>query len=104
MDGAVKYDKDEKGNKTNKISLIGGNESDPVLIDNVAERHIENGSKEAINGERLYDYPKEQMKTVLDDTKKYTDKRFDDVIDNAMSNVINEAKSYTDTKFEALKY
>ncbi len=37
----------------------------------------------------MYDYTKEQMKTVLDDAKKYTDKRFNDVIDNAMSNVVN---------------
>ncbi|WP_051410878.1 Vomp family autotransporter, partial [Bartonella elizabethae] len=99
-DGSVKYDKDEAGNKTNKITLVGGNESDPVLIDNVAEGRIESGSKEAINGGQLHDYTEQQMKLVLEDAKKYTDEHITDIVNNGVS----ESKAYTDMKFETLNY
>ncbi|WP_208436305.1 YadA-like family protein, partial [Bartonella phoceensis] len=99
-DGAVKYDKDEDGHKTNKITLVGGSESDPVLIDNVGDGKIERGSKEAVNGGQLHDYTEQQMKIVLDDAKKYTD----DHIKDAVHNGVDEAKSYTDMKFETLNY
>ncbi|WP_139412710.1 Vomp family autotransporter [Bartonella mastomydis] len=99
-DGSVKYDKDEAGNKTNKITLVGGNESDPVLIDNVAEGRIESGSKEAINGGQLHDYTEQQMKLVLEDAKKYTDEHVTDIVNNGVS----ESKAYTDMKFETLNY
>ncbi|WP_455482619.1 YadA-like family protein [Bartonella sp. B35(2025)] len=96
MYGAVNYDKGEDGKKTNKITLKGGNESEPVLIDNVADGSIASGSKEAINGGQLYDYTQKQKDLVLKDAKKYTDTQ--------INNVVNEAKSYTDMKFEALSY
>ncbi len=99
-DGAVKYDKDEAGHKTNKVTLVGGDESDPVLIDNVADGKIESGSKEAINGGQLHDYTDQQMKIVLDDAKKYTDEHLKDMVNNG----VDEAKSYTDIKFETLNY
>ncbi|WP_273760744.1 Vomp family autotransporter, partial [Bartonella sp. ML70XJBT.G] len=100
---AVKYDKGADGKKTNKVTLVGGNESDPVLIDNVAAGELSKDSKEAVNGSQLWEM-NQQMKTVLDDAKKYTDERFNDIINSQMGDVINEAKSYTDMKFEGLKY
>ncbi len=99
-DGVVSYDKDASGKKTNKVTLVGGTESDPVLIDNVADGSIEKGSKEAVNGGQLHDYTEEQMKLVLDDAKKYTD----DQLSNIVTNSTNESKSYTDMKFETLSY
>nr|WP_275065424.1 Vomp family autotransporter [Bartonella sp. AU15XJBT] len=99
-DGAVKYDKDKEGHKTNKITLVGGNESDPVLIDNVADGKIEKGSKEAVNGGQLHDYTDQQMKIVLEDAKKYTDEHINDIANNSVS----ESKAYTDMKFETLNY
>ncbi|ETS16539.1 hypothetical protein Q649_00418, partial [Bartonella quintana JK 73] len=78
-DGAVSYDRDEHGNKTNKISLQGGNAGEPVVIDNVADGKIEKGSKEAVNGGQLHDYTEQQMKVVLDDAKKYTDERIKNI-------------------------
>ncbi|WP_208442128.1 YadA-like family protein, partial [Bartonella raoultii] len=97
---AVKYDKGEDGKKTNKITLVGGNESDPVLIDNIAEGRIERGSKEAVTGGQLHDYTDQQMKIVLEDAKKYTDEHVNDLV----SNGVNESKAYTDMKFETLNY
>ncbi|WP_273721677.1 MULTISPECIES: Vomp family autotransporter [unclassified Bartonella] len=100
---AVKYDKGEDGKKTNKITLVGGNESDPVLLDNVADGKIEKDSKEAVNGSQLWE-TNQQMKVVLDNAKKYTDERFHDLVNSQMGDVINEAKSYTDMKFDSLNY
>ncbi|WP_406603945.1 Vomp family autotransporter [Bartonella gliris] len=99
-DGAVNYDKDADGKKTNKITLAGGDPGEPVMIDNVADGKIEAGSKQAVNGGQLHDYTKEQMALVLDDAKKYTDEQ----VNNIVTNGLNEAKSYTDMKFEALSY
>ncbi|WP_455466257.1 Vomp family autotransporter [Bartonella sp. B39] len=99
-DGAVKYDKDSDGKKKNRITLVGGDESAPVLIDNVGDGTIETGSKEAVNGGQLHDYTEQQMKIVLDDANKYTDER----LTNAMGNVLNDVTAYTDMKFEALSY
>ncbi|WP_455478676.1 YadA-like family protein [Bartonella sp. B10] len=92
----VNYDKDEHGNKINSIALVGGNESEPVLIDNVSDGQIASGSKEAVNGGQLYDYTKQQMDSVLQDAQKYTDTQ--------VKNSVNEVKSYADMKFEALSY
>ncbi|WP_254492770.1 Vomp family autotransporter [Bartonella sp. B1099] len=103
-DIAVKYDKGNDGKKTNKVTLIGMSESDPVLIDNVAEGRIESGSKEAVTGGQLHDYTNKKMNLVLSDAKKYTDERFKDIVNNTVHNVIHETKSYTDVKFEVLRY
>ncbi|PIT70322.1 Vomp family autotransporter [Bartonella tribocorum] len=100
---AVKYDKNEKGEKINKVTLAGVSESDPVVLDNVANGHLSKDSKEAVNGSQLWE-TNQQMKTVLDDARKYTDERFNSILNNQMSDVINEAKSYTDIKFNALNY
>ncbi|WP_180753536.1 Vomp family autotransporter, partial [Bartonella tribocorum] len=99
-DGAVNYDKDDDGKKTNSITLVGGDDSAPVLIDNVGDGKIEKGSHQAVNGGQLHDYTAEQMKLVLDDAKKYTD----DQVSSLVNNGVNEAKSYTDMKFETLSY
>ncbi|WP_375697012.1 YadA-like family protein, partial [Bartonella sp. AC70YNML] len=96
VDIAVSYDTDDSGKKTNSITLKGVNDSDPVLIDNVADGRIEKGSKEAVNGGQLHDYTEEQMKIVLNDANKYTA--------DQVSKGVNEAKSYTDMKFDALSY
>ncbi|WP_208433784.1 Vomp family autotransporter [Bartonella taylorii] len=98
--GVVKYDQDGEGHKVNKVTLVGVNESDPVLIDNVGNGKIESGSKEAVNGGQLHDYTEQQMKIVLDDAKKYTDNK----VDSAINNAADEAKSYTDMKFGTLSY
>lgn len=90
--------------KKNKVTLIGMSESDPVLIDNVADGRIESGSKEAVTGGQLYDYTDQQMNLVLSNAKRYTDERFNDIVNNTVNNVVNETKSYTDIKFEALRY
>ncbi len=94
---AVSYDIDkDSGKKTNTISLAGGDDSQPVLIENVQDGEIAEHSKQAVNGGQLH----EKMKTVLDEARKYTDERFNETIRTSL----NEAKSYTDTKFEALSY
>uniref|UniRef100_UPI0035CF5F0B Vomp family autotransporter n=1 Tax=Bartonella sp. CB15SXKL TaxID=3243512 RepID=UPI0035CF5F0B len=100
MDGAVKYDKDDDGKKTNKVTLVGGNDSEPVMIDNVADGKIETGSQQAVNGGQLHDYTEEQMKIVLEDANKYTDEKVSHIVKDG----VNEANSYTDMKFETLNY
>ncbi|WP_208441012.1 Vomp family autotransporter [Bartonella raoultii] len=101
--GVVKYDKNEKGDKINKVTLAGVSESDPVVLDNVAAGKIDKDSKEAVNGSQLWE-TNQKIDVVLDKAKKYTDERFNDIINHQMGDVINEAKSYTDMKFDALNY
>ncbi|WP_208438227.1 YadA-like family protein [Bartonella taylorii] len=96
MPYVVKYDKDEAGHKTNKISLVGADGSQPVVIDNVGDGKVEAGSKRAVNGNEVYNFTQQQMKSVLDDAHTYTDKE--------VGSARNEAKFYTDMKFEALSY
>ncbi|WP_406604536.1 Vomp family autotransporter [Bartonella gliris] len=103
-DGVVSYDKDENGKKTNKVTLAGGNESEPVMIDNLADGKIEKGSKEAVNGGQLHDYTKEQMEIVLDQSKHYTDQRVRNIVVDAIDDAVDQANHYTDMKFEALNY
>ncbi|WP_336294856.1 Vomp family autotransporter, partial [Bartonella sp. CB169] len=103
-DVVVAYDKNDDGTKKNSITLMGGNESSPVLIDHVADGKIEKGSEEAVNGGQLYDYEErtaQKMGLILDDAKKYVDERLENVI---MDGVLNDAQAYTDMKFEALTY
>ncbi|PIT70306.1 Vomp family autotransporter [Bartonella tribocorum] len=101
---AVRYDRDENGKKVNKITLKGGDASEPVLIDNVADGKIEKGSKEAVNGGQLHDYTKEQTKLVLDESKHYTDQRIRNITIDAIDDAVERAKQYTDMKFDALNY
>ncbi|WP_330168586.1 Vomp family autotransporter [Bartonella grahamii] len=103
-DGAVNYDKDADGKKTNKITLKGGNESEPVMIDNVADGRIEKGSKEAVNGGQLHDYTEQQMKIVLDQSKHYTDQRVSNIVIDAIDDAVDRAHQYTDVKFNILSY
>ncbi|WP_375677667.1 YadA-like family protein [Bartonella sp. AP72JLCBS] len=96
-EGSVQYDKDKKtGKKTNKVSLVGGDESSPVLIANVADGKIEKDSKEAINGGQL----KDKIDFVLESANKYTDEK----ISHLVKDGVNEANSYTDMKFSTLSY
>ncbi|WP_208435651.1 Vomp family autotransporter [Bartonella phoceensis] len=101
---AVRYDRDENGKKTNKITLKGSDASEPVLIDNVADGRIEKGSKEAVNGGQLHDYTKEQMKLVLDESKHYTDRRVNNIVVDAIDDAVERANNYTNMKFDALNY
>ncbi|WP_375673013.1 Vomp family autotransporter [Bartonella sp. TS82HLJMH] len=101
---AVRYDRDENGKKTNKITLAGGDPSEPVMIDNVADGKIEKGSKEAVNGGQLHDYTKEQMKIILDESKQYTDQRVNNIVIDAIDDAVDRAKQYTDMKFDVLNY
>ncbi|WP_035011669.1 Vomp family autotransporter [Bartonella vinsonii] len=103
-DGVVLYDKDNNGKKTNKITLAGGDASEPVLIDNVADGKIEKGSKEAVNGGQLRDYTEQQMKIILDESKHYTDQRVNNIVVDAIDDAVNQANHYTNIKFEALNY
>ncbi|WP_375700787.1 YadA-like family protein [Bartonella sp. AA23NXGY] len=96
-EGSVQYDKDKKtGKKTNKVTLVGGDESSPVLIANVADGKIEKDSKEAINGGQL----KDKMDFVLENANKYTDEQVSHLVKDGVS----EANSYTDMKFSTLSY
>ncbi|EJF79377.1 Adhesin yadA precursor [Candidatus Bartonella washoeensis] len=104
VDGVVLYDRDQNGKKTNKVTLKGGNESEPVLIDNVADGRIEKGSKEAVNGGQLHDYTQEQMKIVLDQSKHYTDQRVNNIVIDAIDDAVDRAHQYTDMKFNILSY
>ncbi|WP_273723953.1 Vomp family autotransporter [Bartonella sp. AU18XJBT] len=101
---AVRYDRDENGKKTNKITLAGGDASEPVLIDNVADGKIEKGSKEAVNGGQLHDYTQEQMKIILDESKHYTDQRVNNIVIDAIDDAVDRSKQYTDMKFDVLNY
>ncbi|WP_375657948.1 Vomp family autotransporter [Bartonella sp. CL436QHHD] len=101
---AVRYDRDANGKKTNKITLAGGDASEPVLIDNVADGKIEKGSKEAVNGGQLHDYTKEQMKIILDESKHYTDQRVNNIVIDAIDDAVDQSKQYTDMKFNVLNY
>ncbi len=103
-DGVVFYDKDENGKKTNKVTLIGGDASEPVMIDNVADGEIATGSKEAVNGGQLHDYTQQQMKIILDESKHYTDQRVNNIVVNAIDDAVERANNYTNRKFEALSY
>ncbi|AGF75287.1 adhesin [Bartonella vinsonii] len=103
-DGAVNYDKTADGKKTNKITLKGGDGSEPVLIDNLADGRIEKGSKEAINGGQLHDYTEQKMKIVLDESKHYTDQRVNNIVVDAIDDAVDQAKQYTDMKFNILSY
>ncbi|CBI76802.1 putative BrpB [Bartonella clarridgeiae 73] len=103
-EGAVQYDKDARGKKTNKITLAGGDAGKPVVIDNVADGKIEKGSKEAVNGGQLHDYTKQQMEVVLDDAKKYTDEKVNNIVVDAIDDAVDKAKDYTDMKFDVLNY
>nr|WP_245257970.1 Vomp family autotransporter [Bartonella elizabethae] len=100
---AVKYDKNEKGDKINKVTFAGVSESDPVVLDNVAAGDLSKDSKEAVNGSQLWE-TNQKIDVVLDKAKEYTNERFNDIINHQMGDVINEAKSYTDMKFDALNY
>ncbi|WP_375673249.1 YadA-like family protein [Bartonella sp. CL25QHWL] len=96
-EGSVQYDKDkETGKKTNKVSLVGGDESSPVLIANVADGKIEKDSKEAVNGGQL----KDKMDFVLESANKYTDEQISHLVKDGVSG----ANSYTDMKFSTLSY
>ncbi|WP_375614304.1 Vomp family autotransporter [Bartonella sp. AC535YNZD] len=101
---AVRYDRDENGKKTNKITLAGGDASEPVLIDNVSDGKIEKGSKEAVNGGQLHDYTQEQMKIILDQSKQYTDQRVNNIKIDAIDDAVDRAKQYTDMRFDVLNY
>ncbi|WP_208432440.1 Vomp family autotransporter [Bartonella taylorii] len=104
VDGVVLYDRDANGKKVNKVTLIGGNESEPVTIDNVADGKIGTGSKEAVNGGQLHEYTQEQMKIVLDESKHYTDQRINNIRIDAIDEAVERANNYTNMKFEALNY
>nr|WP_246587099.1 YadA-like family protein [Stakelama flava] len=50
---AVSYDTDDDGNRTNSITLEGGNASEAVEIHNVADGTVAEGSTDAVNGNQL---------------------------------------------------
>ncbi|WP_332060011.1 YadA-like family protein [Bartonella sp. CB74] len=104
VEGAVSYDVNEDGEKTNKITLAGGDESEPVLIDNLADGSIKKGSKEAVNGGQLHDYTEQQMKIALEDAKKYTDQRVNNIVVDAIDDAVEKSKQYTDMRFDVLNY
>ncbi|MCZ2203965.1 YadA-like family protein, partial [Bartonella sp. A05] len=92
----VNYDKNTDNTKNNHITLKGGNESDPVVIDNLANGHIEKDSKEAVNGGQLHDYTQQQLDAAL--------KEVNTKIDNTFSNAIGYNKGYVNEQFNILNY
>jgi autotransporter adhesin len=50
---AVSYDTDAAGNRTNTVTLTGGNTAAPVTVRNVADGTVAPGSTEAVNGGQL---------------------------------------------------
>ncbi|MCZ2204444.1 Vomp family autotransporter [Bartonella sp. A05] len=103
-EGFVSYDQDAYGRKTNKITLKGGDASQPVVIDKVADGSIQTGSKEAVNGGQLHDYTKNQMGIVLNQAKEYTDEKLKNIFAIPIDDAVTKAKNYTDMKFSALSY
>ncbi|MCZ2204105.1 YadA-like family protein [Bartonella sp. A05] len=94
VDGFVAYEKDEEGKKTNTIKLIGGDEGQPVTIDNIADGAITTDSKEAVNGSQLYDvaqkanaYTDQQIKEKLDAAVLEANK---ELVETAVSTVVGE--------------
>ncbi|WP_455478681.1 Vomp family autotransporter [Bartonella sp. B10] len=104
VDGVVVYDKSEDGEKTNKVTLKGGDEGEPVLIDNVADGKIASDSKEAVNGGQLHDYTEQQMQIILDNSKNYTDRRVNNIVVDAIDDAVDQSKRYTDMRFNSLNY
>jgi autotransporter adhesin len=51
---AVSYDTDASGNRTNTVTLTGGDTTAPVTIRNISAGSIAAGSTEAVNGGQLY--------------------------------------------------
>uniref|UniRef100_UPI00300E65E6 YadA-like family protein n=1 Tax=Bartonella sp. CB178 TaxID=3112255 RepID=UPI00300E65E6 len=90
---SVAYDVDKDGHK---FVSLGGDDSEPVLLDNVADGKVEEGSKEAVNGG--------QLASVLGDAKKYTDQRLDGITADSINDAVGQSQLYTDMKFEALSY
>ncbi|MEL6089159.1 YadA-like family protein [Bartonella schoenbuchensis] len=99
-DGVVTYDKDTNGNKINSITLVGTDDDTPVLIANVADGKVEEGSKQAVNGGQLHGYVKEQTQLALADANKYTDEKIENIVGDAVA----QSHAYTDMKFNALSY
>ncbi|MEL6093325.1 YadA-like family protein [Bartonella schoenbuchensis] len=99
-DGVVTYDKDTDGNKINSITLVGTDDDTPVLIANVADGKVEEGSKQAVNGGQLHGYVKEQTQLALADANKYTDEKIENIVGDAVA----QSHAYTDMKFNALSY
>ncbi len=69
-------------------------------IINVEGGKVEEGSKEAVNGDQLHDYTKKQTYTILDKAKEYTDEK----VSNIVKDGVKEVYSYTDMKFVTLSY
>ncbi len=44
------------------------------------------------------------MKVVLDESKKYTDQRVNNIVIDAINDAVDKSKQYTDMKFNALNY
>ncbi|WP_454858314.1 YadA-like family protein [Rhizobium binxianense] len=102
QDGAVMYDKNPDGTRSNSVTLIGGDPNAPVLISNVADGVANN---DAVNVGQL----KEGLSNTLIDANSYTDNRVSYAIDTANSytdqvavTTLNQANSYTDSKFNQL--
>lgn len=51
---ALLYDTDEAGNRTNRVTLTGGEADAPVLIANLAAGAVHADSREAVNGAQLH--------------------------------------------------
>lgn len=91
QNNAVQYDLDIDGDKTNAVTLIGGDPSAPVVIKNVAEGVDDT---DAVNVAQLED----GMATTLIDARNYADT----LSFNANEEVINIANEYTDMRVSQL--
>ena len=53
-ENALTYDTDFEGNRTNTVTLVGGNTAAPVTITNVAPGTVSSTSTDVVNGSQLY--------------------------------------------------
>jgi autotransporter adhesin len=51
---AVTYNTDALGNRTNTVTLAGGNAAAPVVVNNIAPANLSATSTDAVNGSQLY--------------------------------------------------
>ncbi|CAA0128882.1 Uncharacterised protein [Starkeya nomas] len=101
-DGAVLYDKNPDGTRSNSVTLIGGDPNAPVLISNVAAGVA---NTDAVNVGQL----KDGLSNTLIEANTYTDNRVSYAIDTANNytdqvavSTLNQANAYTDYKFAQL--
>ncbi|MCZ2328926.1 YadA-like family protein [Bartonella sp. F02] len=94
---AVSYDINDAGKKTNKITLTGGDESEPVLLDNVADGQVNENSKQAVNGRQLH----QNMAITLKQANDYTNQKAHYAAIENTKNILNLSYNVNHVRKEA---